>query len=248
VFKLNSRSLLALLLLAGAACAQDKPTPREVVDAYLKAIGGKAELEKVKSLRTKGTMTFRAAGQNATFELLQMRPNRSLLITDLAGVAKIRAGYDGKVGWSSNPVTGAALYKGQELAEKAEDSDLAGDLHEAKNYKSMENLGEATFDKKKCWKLKFVRNSGAEVIEYYDAATKLRAGSEREMRLPGGTARVVTTVLEYKTFGKLKHMARFRQTLPDTDVITEIASVEYDKVEEKAFALPADVQALLNKE
>jgi hypothetical protein len=247
VLKLISRSLLSLFLLAGAAGAQDKPTPREVIDAYLKAIGGKDELEKVKSLRTKGKMAFRAAGQTATFELLQMRPNKSLLVTDLAGVAKIRAGYDGKVGWSSNPVTGASLYKGQELAEKAEDSDLAGDLHLDKNYKSMENLGEATFDKKKCWKLKFVRNSGAEVIEYYDQATKLRAGSEREMRTPAGTTRVVTTVLEYKAFGKLKHMARFKQTLPDTDVVTEITSVEYDKVDDKAFALPPEIQALLKE-
>ncbi|MFO0841519.1 MAG: hypothetical protein U0797_03830 [Gemmataceae bacterium] len=177
-----------------------------------------------------------------------MRPNKTLLVTDLAGVAKIREGFDGKVGWSLNPVTGAALTKGQELTEKAEDADLSGDLHLDKNYKSMENLGEVTFDKKKCWKLKFVRNSGVEVIEYYDVATKLRAGSEREMRTPGGTARVVTTILEYKTFGKLKHMGRIRQNLPDTDVLTEISSVEYDKVDEKAFALPPEIQAALEEE
>ncbi|MFO0841520.1 MAG: hypothetical protein U0797_03835 [Gemmataceae bacterium] len=68
MFKLYSGSLFALLLLTGLARAQGKPSPRQVIDDYLKAIGGKDELERVKSLRTRGTMTFRVAGQRATFE------------------------------------------------------------------------------------------------------------------------------------------------------------------------------------
>lgn len=247
--RLISRSLLVLSLLAcvGAALAQEKPTPRAVIDAYLKEIGGKEELRKVKSQRTRGTIAFTAARLKGTFELLQARPNKSLLITDVAGIGKIREGYDGKVGWSLAPIVGANVSSGQELAEKAEDSDLAGDLHEDKNYKSMENLGQVTFAGKKCWKLKFVRNSGAELIEYYDVATKLRAGSERAAKTIAGSATVTTTVLEYKTFGRLKQMSKFKQVLPDTEAVTEISSVEYDRVEDKAFELPAEIKELVNK-
>ncbi len=248
MYKMAPRLLLLVLLgSTSVAQAQEKPTAREVIDAYLKEIGGKEELQKIKSQRSKGTVTFAGLPQKATFELIQARPNKSLLITELAGLATIKQGFDGKVGWVINPVTGAKLIEGDELTELIVDSDLDGDLHEDKNYQSIENLGEVTFNKKKCWKLKFVRKKGSEVIEYYDVATKLRAGSERSMRTIAGTTRVTTIIEEYKQFGKIKQMSKFRQTLPDSDVVTTIESVEYNKVEDKEFALPAEIKTLVEK-
>ena len=107
-----------------------------------------------------------------------------------------------------------------------------------------EVVGTAKFGGKRCYKVRLVRKSGAELIEYYDVATKLRVGSERKTKTEEGPVTLTTVILEYKTFGKVKHMSKFKQTMPGTEMITEVTSVEQNKVEDKVFALPAAIKKL----
>src|SRR5688500_515970 len=122
------RWLIALVLVGtfSAASAQEKaapaekapaaateapeklPSPREIMDRYVEAAGGKEAFLKKKSVMIKGRTEVAGKDLGGSMMLATARPNKLLLSVDLGGI-KMRSGFDGKVGWQLNPLTGHSL-------------------------------------------------------------------------------------------------------------------------------------------
>jgi hypothetical protein len=92
---------------AAGAQPQGSPTPRPtptpadvIIDKYVTAIGGQANIDKIKSRTIKGsTMT---GGGAIPFEIYQAAPNKFYIrATTNQGVAE--RGFDGQVGWDKSP-------------------------------------------------------------------------------------------------------------------------------------------------
>ncbi len=57
------------------------------------------------------------------------RPNKLLRKVEIPSVGHVESGYDGKVGWSIDPLAGPSLLTGRELSEIADDAWFDGTLH-----------------------------------------------------------------------------------------------------------------------
>lgn len=244
---------LALFALAGAVLvgrADDKaglPTAKDLMANHLKAIGGKEAILKHKSSHAKGKFEMPAQGITGPLEIYQSAPAKMLFKVDIPGVGAVQQGFDGKVGWSINPLSGPAVLEGKPLDEMREGARFHGEANEESNYKSMQTVEKTKFDDKECYKVKAVRKSGREVTLYYDAKTGLLVGNQTKQETPQGALDVTTIFSDYKDFGGVKHATKTTQDLGIAKQVLTVDSIDYDKVEDKVFALPDQIKGLLKK-
>jgi zinc protease len=222
------------------------PTAQSIIDRHIEAIGGKAALKAHNSVAVKGAMNVPANGMNATLEVFAARPNKILSRTTLEGVGEISEGFDGKVAWSINPMTGPMLATGDELAQKALDADFEGALGIATRYESIKTLEKTTFEGRPVYKVALTRKiGGADDIEFYDVETGLKAGAIIERKNPMGTVSVTSSLSDYKKFGDLLHPTVMKQSASGVQFIMTFTSIEYDKVDPTVFELPPAIKALV---
>src|SRR5262245_37566844 len=82
------------------------PSVDEILDKYVKAIGGKEAIEKVNSRVEKGTFELPAFGASGSIEVYAKAPNKTAMTIDIGGFGKVENVFDGTKGWASDPQSG----------------------------------------------------------------------------------------------------------------------------------------------
>ena len=122
------RFTVALTALAAAAAGAQPnvsatlPPGATLVAKYAAVIGGPAMM-KAAQITTRGGMAMSAAGINATFEMVQLQPNRMQMVTTIPGVGAIQVGDHGTTAWSVDPMQGPRLLAGKACNEIREEAD-----------------------------------------------------------------------------------------------------------------------------
>jgi hypothetical protein len=234
----------------GAGQESALPAGRALVDKHVAAIGGASAVRLVQSVRARGTVEIPAQAISGTVEVLTARPDRTLVRAEIPGLGRIERGYDGKVGWSIDPVTGASLVTGQELTELIDESSFDDALHLPDRVKELTTIEQTTFDDRPAYKVKVVLHSGTEQFEYFDVETGMLIGTEGTREMPGGGSMPrVGTLRDYKRFGAIMHPTVIVEHLPvlGFEQIVRLQTVDYDVVPPDAFALPAEVKVLIGR-
>jgi hypothetical protein len=87
------------------------PSPEQIINRYLEAIGGENALLKIKSRVSKGTVEL-PMGLNGTVEVYEQAPNRTSVIMNLDGFGIVQQTYDGSLRWLQDPVRGYVSFPG----------------------------------------------------------------------------------------------------------------------------------------
>jgi hypothetical protein len=221
------------------------PSARSILDKHLAAIGGRQAVLSHKSTHATGTLSMPAAGVTGAVDIYGAHPNRTLLKVSLAGVGEVLEGFDGTHGWSISPMTGPMLLEGKQLEEKRFDSEFHGELRGDDRYVSLTTLERVDFEGRSCYKVRLVRKTGGEDIEFYDVATGLKAGSITSRETQMGTVTGTTVETDYKKFGNLLQPTTVRSQVGGLQQVITISSVDYDNVPVSTFDLPSGIKALL---
>jgi hypothetical protein len=237
------RTALLTIAFAPALSAQALPTAKDLMDKHDAAIGSRASLASHASFKQAGSMSIPAAGMDATIEIFKEKSGRYVQRVSLGAMGEVVTGFDGKNGWSVQPGAGAALLDSATTRDLKDQADFFAAFHDASRYKSAETIGIVDFDGRKCYKVKIVRMAGGEGFEYFDVATGLSAGAEREVDTPGGKMQTTTIANEYKDFGGFKIATKITQKLPQYEAIVNLTVFEFDKVDAAVFALPESLKA-----
>jgi hypothetical protein len=232
---------------AEPASALSLPAAEEVIARFIQEIGSRAALQKLQSQHLTGKFDMGAQGMNGALEVFAKRPNKLLIKINLRGIGEMLQGFDGKVGWAVNPVTGPMLLEGKMLEQVREQADFDAILHEPTRFKSMQNTGESDFEGKKCYRLKLVKQSGQESTEYYDVQTGLLSGSSEVQETPLGAVAVTAVIGDYRRFGDIRFATRLAEKMgPLTQVMT-FETMEINNVNDAVFQLPVPIKALLEE-
>jgi hypothetical protein len=221
------------------------PSARSVLDKHLAAIGGRQAVLSHTSTRATGTISMPATGLNGAVEIYGAHPNRTLLKVSLDGVGEVLEGFDGKHGWSNSPMTGPMLLEGRQLEEKRFDSEFHAELRNDNRYVSLTTLERVDFEGRPCYKIRLVRKTGGEDIEFYDVATGLKAGGITTRETQMGTVTGTAVESNYKKFGNLLQPTMVKSQIGGLQQVITITAVEYDNVPASVFELPAGIKALL---
>ena len=227
---------------APAAPAAVLPDARTIVDRHLKAIGGREAILAHKSMHATGTLTMPANGISGPVEIYGAAPDHVLVRTTVTGIGEIVDAYDGKVGWSINPMTGPSLKSGKELEQTRLDADFYSELRDPKKY-TLKTIEKTAFDGRDCYKVSVQRSDGSE--DFDDVATGLRAGSINTRETQMGSMTISNVESAYRKFGALTQATVLSQKMMGVEQKITIESVEYDKVDPAVFALPATIKALI---
>lgn len=242
--------MFATLVLGSARLsAQALPSPADVISKHVAAIGGKAAIEKVTSIRQLAQMEMPAMGITAEADFAIGAPNRMATKITIPQMGEMLTGTDGTIAWSSNPMQGSRLMEGKELEQMREQADLTGSLmFPADRFSSMTNEGVVDFAGEKAYKIKMVRKgSGNESWQYFSLSSGLNIGSESTTTSEMGTLQTTTIVKDYKDFGGIKFPTRSEANMGPQAMVITIKDVQINNVPADAFAVPAAVQPLIKK-
>src|ERR1044071_9447378 len=85
------------------------PDARDIINKHIKAVGGRDAILARKSMHGTGTLSVPASGMSGTVEVFGAAPNLQTIKISMTGVGEITEGFDGRHGWSVNPMTGPTL-------------------------------------------------------------------------------------------------------------------------------------------
>jgi hypothetical protein len=142
-------------------------------------------------------------------------------------------------------MAGPALLTGRKLTELADDAWFDGPLYEPDFVKSMSVVERATFDGRPAHKLHVVLVSGSEEFQFFDVETGLRIGTEARRETQLGVVPTTSMWRDYKTFGPLLQPTTIVQRPLGIEQVVRLTSIEYDRVPDGAFDLPAEIKALI---
>jgi hypothetical protein len=239
--------LVATLGAVPATQTQKLPTAREIVDRFVKESGGAAAFKAIKSMRVKGTFSIIGQSLTGSLEMMSARPNKSLMRVSIAPIGTIEEGFDGKVGWSIDPIQGPSLMTDRQLSERADEAVFDAELHEDDYVKEMSVVGRETMEGRDVYRLKVVTIRGNEQFELFDVANGLMVAMEASRDTPLGIVPSVTLMKEYQTFGAVLMPSRVVQRVLGQEHNFAFSSYEFDSVPPNTFDLPPTIKVLIKK-
>ena len=247
-----SSKLVRTLVLAGAgaalvaapARAQELPAARQIVDAYVNAIGGLEAISRAQHRHLVGEMSMPAAGMTMTMEIWQARPNKMLMVMEIPGMGEMKSGYDGQVAWSVNPMQGPRIVEGAELQQTLRQADFDANLRFEHLFPTLETVERTEMAGRPCYRVRMVAENGDEAFGCFDTETKLLLGMTSRMESEQGTIETTIEFQDYRDFGGVKMPARTVMSVMGQQMVMSVRELDTNPIPDATFALPAEVRAL----
>lgn len=249
-------SVLVIGLLVAAAIAQKPdssatpvakpvanpvklPAAKEVVDKYVKAIGGRDALLKHKSRYQTGTIELSPMGVKGTVETFSRSDNRALTKISLDGIGDILDGYDGTTAWTSNPVQGNRVKAGNELEQSKRQSLFGREANIDKIYTSLTVKNVEKIGDREAYVVVASTTGLPDDILYFDTETGLMLRSDSVVLAPEGQQATSTFYDDYREVNGIKSAFKVRAKTPAFEILTIISEIKYDvEIEDSKFVQP----------
>jgi hypothetical protein len=226
------------------ASAQTLPAADQLISRFVEAVGGREAVLRPRVSQTTGMFEMPAAGLKAEIIIVSQAPDRMASKMTIPGLGEMRTGYDGNIGWSLDPMSGARIMQGTELDAIREQSMALASVRDASLFRSRETVERTEVGGKACYRVKLVWQSGRESFDCYGADDGLLVGTWSQTESPMGKVDVATRIEEYGEFGGLKIPVRTVQEMMGMQQIITIVSIDYENVDVSLLDPPAEIRAL----
>lgn len=201
-------------------------TVASVVDKYINAIGGKANLAKITSYTTNASMSMQ--GQNIDFKIVKAQGGKELTTVTAMGQVVQKQVFDGKAGYSMQMGQKVDITP-EEIAEKQKNPEIFEELGFAKSpdYKlgGIEKIGgEDSYAIK-----------GGNTTYYYSVATGLKTGETKKIKAKGQEMTIPTTYSNYKDVEGVKMPFTISVSQMGMDMTMNVKSYEINKATDADF-------------
>ncbi len=197
-------------------------TANTVINKYIKAIGGRENLEKVKDKTT--VMSGSVQGMNIKMKIYQKVPNKIKQELD-AGVIKQETYYDGK--------KGIVLSGGNTV-------DITGEALETMKYQAMMHpiyiidslniktklLGIEKVNGKDAYKIEVTLPNGKNWIEYFDPDTGYKIKDSQDITVPQGTFTKVNEYSDFRNVDGVIYPFKLKQTTGPQSLEMTVKSIK----------------------
>lgn len=205
-------------------------TAQNVIDNYIKAIGGKEKLMKItaQEIIMEGNMAGLPAPLVIT-EAIKV-PGYYAEIQEIPGMFSQKTIYAKGKAFNQGPQGKADITEADELANYKRKSDLiVSELGYFTEGYTVTLEGQNKLNGKDVYQLLIVDPSGAKSREFYDVATGLKTGSETEQETPQGPITIVATISDYKDFGGIKYASMIVQEVSGQKITMTLQNVKTNK-------------------
>ena len=215
------------------------PTVDQILDKYVKAIGGKEALEKQTSRVTKGTFDIPAVGASGTMEIYEKAPNKNLLAINIPGFGVIQEGFDGTVGWAEEPTSGLREKSGIELEQTKLDWAFHRNTHLKELYPKMTVKGQEKVGERMTYVIEATPAKGSAEKWYFDAENGLLIKMDQERESPLGAVAIEVYLDSYKEMDGVKIPTAQRLVRPDFTINITTEEVKHNvAIDDAKFKKP----------
>ncbi|GAA4304557.1 insulinase family protein [Nibribacter koreensis] len=193
-------------ITAGAASSASTSAPvnvkaTDIFNNYLKALGGEAELKKVKSIAANMSMSMQ--GATLDVQAKQMAPNMESMTMSMGGNPVMKTRFNGKAGYQEQMGQKQPMTP-EQIKEKADITGLFEQLDYVKNpaFKA-EVKGVEKVNGSDAYKVAITYPAGKTKTEFYDVASKLLVKSEESTTANNMTINNSTEYNDYKKVGNI---------------------------------------------
>src|SRR5215467_2169610 len=247
---------VTLLVLVGcvAAFGQEKPdakapvaakTPEQLpsidqlLDKYVKALGGKAAIQRPTSIQVKGTFEIPAFNTSGTMERYVKAPNKFFVTIDIPGFGVVQQCVNGDSGWSQDPQTGMRDLAGVELAQMKREADMYRDIRLKEQYPKLIVKAKDKVGDHDVYVVEATPPEGGIEKFYFDAQTGLIIKTDIEADTPQGKMPVEVYLEDYKEVDGIKMPFSLRQVTPAVSFQIKVTDVKYNvPVDDSKFNKP----------
>lgn len=226
--------------------AADLPTAKAVIDRYIEAIGGRANMEKAKSRKVTMTVDMPAMGMKGDSTMMQAEGGKFRNSMELAGMGKIEQGSDGTVFWDMNPMAGARVLEGEELAMMRRTMIMNPELAYDTLYKTMTVVGVEPVNDRPHYKLELTPHEGSATTQFFDVETGLLNRSVMTLDTQMGKVPATSDFSDYKDADGVKIPFKTTQSVQGMVMTMTVKEVKNNpELPADAFALPEEVKKLV---
>ncbi|WNJ20109.1 hypothetical protein [Pontibacter sp. G13] len=190
------RSLFVLLALVAMSLSVQAQKAEKVIAAYIEAVGGADTWEGIHTVTTEGSMKMQ--GMDFPIKVIQKQPHMVKTTMSVMGQEIVQA-YNGKVGWTINPMMGSTTptelpeeqlkqFGNQRILDPLMDIEGRG--------VTVEYVGKETIDGDK-YEVLSVTNDGITSRQFFDVKTGLRMMTFATVEAMGSTQEVKIVFEEY---------------------------------------------------
>jgi hypothetical protein len=228
-----------LFLLCTLSCAAQ--TAEQIIEKSIAATGGRAAMEKVTSMASKGLMGVSARQMRNTVEFYAKAPNKRLSVMFFEGVGEMRQGFDGTVAWTQMPMEEAIEVTGAQLAGVKREAVFNPALKWRELFPKAEMKGVEKAGDRQMYAIVLTPSTGKTVAQYYDTETFLLVRQSGNFETPQGPMDVSVEFSDYRDIGGgVKTPFRIRQVTPMGDVFMKITEMKANaEIDDAKFAKPA---------
>jgi outer membrane lipoprotein-sorting protein len=240
----------ALVLTSAGArlmAADDLPKAETILDKAVEATGGKAAYQKVHTEITSGSMEIN--GMKGTSTTYKAEPDKTYTEMTFQGIGKIQEGSNGKVAWSNSAIQGPHVKEGdeKEMALLMARFDAAVGWRDL--FPKVETAGAENVEGKDCYKVVLTPKVGKPMTQYYDKQSGLMVKMVITVKNAMGEITVESVADDYRKEGGILVPHKLTNKAMGQQFVISIDKVEYNaEIPASRFDLPAEVQALLDKD
>jgi zinc protease len=225
----------------GASAPASAPalTADQILENYIKAIGGRENWKKLTTRISTGTIDVPAMNLSGLVTVREKAPNRSIFTVNFNG-AVFQQGFDGTIGWSNDPQNGLREQAGEELAETKRDSDFYHPLDLKQMYSKIAVTGTDKIDDRDAYIVEASSGDlGTDKI-YFDMQNGLVLRIVGQHHTMDGPATFTEDFSDFREVDGIKLPYTVHQESPSSTFTIKFTEIRHNEaIEDAAFAKPA---------
>ena len=221
------------------ASVKASPTVKEILDRYVKALGGREAVEKLKSRTARGTVELSPMNLTGTFETYAAAEGRSHTKMVLNGIGDLVETTDGKSAWSVNPIQGSRELTGNELAQSKLRNDYYRDIRLEKLFPKMELKGTEKAGDKEAYVVVGTAGDLPPETWYFDVKSGLMLRADMTTISPEGPQTISVFYEDMRPVDGVMMPFRLRTKTPQFEIIVTSTEIKHGAaIDETKFAKP----------
>lgn len=194
--------------------AANLPPATQILDQASAAMGSKAAFDNVKTMTMRGKISIPAQKINGTMETTMKFPDKVYVIQNISGFGRAEQGFDGKIGWSRDPINGLRTLAGGELRQMKSQAEEARSSSWRDLYQKPVMIGIRKVGTADAYAIRLTPKRGGKPVEiYYDVRTKLPVRTVMTIETPQGSVPTESYSSDFRTISGMKIPFKTRQVV-----------------------------------
>ncbi|MGQ9902591.1 MAG: hypothetical protein ACUVR1_10370 [Fimbriimonadales bacterium] len=183
---------------------------------------------KIRSVQMTGTLSYPTQGMQGSYEAFYKSPNKMLLKMNIQGIGEIQQGYDGKVGWEKNPLTGLRELQGAELAQIRMSAQMGANNDLRKTLRNPKLAGQEKVGNRNAFVITAQSAAGTPIKIYIDTQRYLPLRMDMEVATPQGKLNASTYLENYRRVDGIMYPFTTRQSTAGIEAVIRTERVRHN--------------------